>query len=87
MKSIDWTEQNKLFGLDYPIYRGKFHDYAFYISYDYDGDPNVEPQDCGCCLVITKNNVKVDSKLGVGISDLVGYCKDYTQKEKEKFLK
>jgi hypothetical protein len=86
MKSIIWTEQDKLFGLDYPNYKGKFHDYTFCIYYDYDGDPNIEPENCGRNLVITKNSIKVDSKLGVGISQLVGYSKDYLQKEKEKFL-
>ena len=67
MNTIDWTEQNELFGLDYPTYKGKFHDYSFYICYDYDGDPKVEHENCGRSLVITKNNIKVYYKLGVGI--------------------
>lgn len=86
MKSIDWKEQDKLFGLDYPTMIGKFYDYTFDIRYDYDGDPNIEPENCGFSLVISKNGVKLESKLGSSIVQLIRYCKNYLQKEKEKFL-
>ncbi len=86
MKPIDWTEQDKLFGLDYPTMTGTFHDYKFYIYFDYDGDPNIEPENCGYNLVIVKNNVKVDSKLSSTIVQLIRYCKNYLKKEREKFL-
>ena len=86
MKQIDWTEQDKLFGLSYPTMTGVFHDYKFQIYFDYDGDPNVEPENCGYSLVIMKNNVRVDSKLSSSIVQLIRYCKAYLQKEKDKFL-
>jgi hypothetical protein len=86
MKPIDWTEQEKLFGLDYPTMTGKFHDYSFYINYDYDGDPNIEPEKCGYCLNIVKNGVRLESKLALSIVELIRYCKSYLKKEKEKFL-
>ena len=66
--------------------KGKFHDYVFDIRFDYDGDPKIEPENCGYSLVIKKNGVVLDSKLGSSIVQLIRYCKNYLQKEKEKFL-
>jgi hypothetical protein len=85
MKPIIWTEQNKLFGLDYPTMKGKFHDYVFDIRFDYDGDPNLEPENCGYLLTISKNGIKLESKLGSSIVQLLRYCKNYLQEEKAKF--
>lgn len=87
MKSIIWTEQNELFGLDYSSKKGKFHDYEFDIRYDYDGDPRIKPEDCGLYLTVFKNNNKVASKLGFTVESLVRYSINYLYEEQKKFLK
>lgn len=59
MDLINWIEQDKFFGLDFSTKKGKFKDYEFDIRYDYDGKPNIKPENCGLCLVIYKNRSKV----------------------------
>jgi hypothetical protein len=86
MNSIEWTEQDKLFGLDHSSKKGKFHDYEFDIRYDYDGDPIVKPENCGLCLTISKNKSIIASKFGHTIEALVKYSEHYLLKEKEMFL-
>ena len=87
MNPIVWTGQSNFFGLDYSSKKGKFHDYDFDIRYDYDGDPKIEPQECGLHLTIFKNNAKVASKFGFTIEVLVRFSETYLLREQEKFLK
>ena len=88
MKHIAWTEQaRKLFGLNHSTVQGKFYDYTFDIRYDYDGDANIEPENCGLCLIIFKNRIKLETKLADSIPTLMRYCENYLQKEKEMFDK
>ena len=87
MKPIIWTEQSNFFGLDYSSKKGIFYDYEFDIRYDYDGEPNEEPEDCGFYLTVYKNKGKVTSKFGFTIEALVKFSETYLLREQEKFLK
>lgn len=81
-KTIRWTEQNVLFGLDYSSKKGEYKDFTFDIRYDYDGDSKVNV-DCGCCLDIYFKSARIDFAFGKTIEELTNHSESYL----ESFLK
>ena len=83
-KEIEWTEQNKYFGLDYSTKIGTFLDYTFDIRYDYEGAITVKPEKCGCCLIIYFKGAKIYSTLG-SMDALTKISERYLKTDLEKY--
>jgi hypothetical protein len=78
---INWTEQNKLYGLNYSSKTGLYKDFVFDIRYDYDGDkPKVKPEDCGCCLSISFNSIYIEKTKFGDIDSLTKEAEKYLEK-------
>lgn len=87
-KRITWKVQDKYFGLDYSYLSGVVHDHAFDIRYDYDGPPEVKPNDkCGLWLYINYKGKQMKSVSGDTVQDLTSYAERYLNREIKEFIK
>jgi hypothetical protein len=87
-KRITWKVQDKYYGLDYSYLSGVVHDHAFDIRYDYDGPPEVKPNDkCGLWLYISYQGKQMKSVSGDTVQDLTSYAERYLDREIKEFIK
>jgi hypothetical protein len=78
---INWTEQNKFYGLNYSSKTGLYKDFVFDIRYDYDGgERNIKPEKCECCLTISFNRVYIEKTKFGDIDSLTKEADEYLEK-------